>query len=1168
MSDENRGLPTRRGRDNAYTGNASNTDGWQRTRFKPIGIDTDGTYIAHGIQLYYSYNEDFSNSAPLQGATIARDVYIFPDPLDALYSCHYYIDAPQFKGGPAYREESGSFAINGGNVLPISAFSKAGEHSIGARIVLVNGDVGLITAFFDVEQITQPQVGNILSDRNKVLTLTGQAGSTVPDLVFNLSTDIDEGSAVTVTYSAVDDQTWLSPSIVGGALTLAFPGVNALAAGSYQGTVTVSASTTGAVTYNPMTITVGLTVTSAANYTMVTSDDSAFANPTNLNNAAITGSKYISILPITGVSSVAWTLDGVAQKTRTASPFDFGAEATGTASVIYDTGALANGTHNLTAVVTPTGGQRNFILQSQTLSTSPWSVFTVTVATGDTIAGPDGSTLMYVSQNTGAVAIQHTLSQLITKPSATVQSFAIRVYLKPKSGSEHYYFRLIVDESNLLPSFCSIYFRLDPGNVGIVSSGAGTGWTVTSATLVESSVSGIYQLDVTGSTNSNANLYARIAWNSSAGGSSTYAAGAATGVYMAWQVDFGGAAMTAYAATTTSQIIATGGTPVTVSADFSTNNAPRVLIASVPDVVFSATAGGANPANQTFNLTPSASTATWTSAEIADIPWLTVNSQASTATGTATPAAPQVITLAATTGALTAGNYTGTLRFTAPGYTGVDVPVQFNVAAAAPTVKLYYSTTGVGLGTVTALENATISDTTGIFLWLASTTTPAVPYTLAAGQSFDLWANNTTTAQESTSPITVSFTAGQQVILGTATAKWRPPTAGVKFIHYRLFAAGAYSRNDITYNYLTTAATTHKHEPGVWLRVDRIMGRLSTQTDGQTFLNQWEIPFVQHPACKGLLFAFGWKHIDRNASPGGAFYWTQVDACIALAASYGKKAGFRIAPQHWGQPPSYIYNNSNLYDIGSSEGNPLWSDPTVRSEWKRMWRAFSARYDDNPNVILATTDEAWWAPSAAWKALGRSETALSAAYHSLNLEIMTEIDPAVGKRPFRRTHWFVGGNQAFEGTAPGGNFDQMVNAGVGIYQPDGLAWNKSLIGTQGLLLKYKGRMTGLLFGDGGSMGGSDFAAVFPNAPMASYKMNADYRVPNATAEYNPGTSFWGASKAECMEDAYFALMAHLTGVGRPPANPNWDADVIGVLNYVQANGFPNTTPASNLALKV
>jgi hypothetical protein len=86
--------------------------------------------------------------------------------------------------------------------------------------------------------------------------------------------------------------------------------------------------------------------------------------------------------------------------------------------------------------------------------------------------------------------------------------------------------------------------------------------------------------------------------------------------------------------------------------------------------------------------------------------------------------------------------------------------------------------------------------------------------------------------------------------------------------------------------------------------------------------------------------------------------------------------------------------------------------------------------------------------------------------------------------------------------------------------------------------------------------------------MASYKMNADWRVPNSVAEYNPGTTHFGADAANCMQFNYFGIMAVATAVRFPPINPGWNADIAQLLAYVQANGYPNTTSPSNLANKV
>jgi hypothetical protein len=307
-----------------------------------------------------------------------------------------------------------------------------------------------------------------------------------------------------------------------------------------------------------------------------------------------------------------------------------------------------------------------------------------------------------------------------------------------------------------------------------------------------------------------------------------------------------------------------------------------------------------------------------------------------------------------------------------------------------------------------------------------------------------------------------------------------------------------------------------------------------------------------------------WGDIETSQ---GVYNWTQVDACIAKAASYGKKVGFNIIPEKWGGLPAWIQANPLYWDASYYKGTPNWTIPAVQNAYKSVLRAFSQRYDSNPNVIWVWTDEAWWDASKAWDTLtGTTETSRSEGWYKMLLDFMSETP-----QNYANTHFFIGSNGQFVRlTAPGKNFDALANSGVGIGIPDGLKSTLANSGdTQAQMIQYKGRVAGLLWGDAYSMGAGNFNAIFPNRPMASYKQNVDWTVPNSLAEYNPGTTIPGGSEATCWRVQYFGLMAYPTSVRFPPGvDPaTWVADTLALLNYVQANGFPNTTPVTNLVNK-
>jgi hypothetical protein len=91
---------------------------------------------------------------------------------------------------------------------------------------------------------------------------------------------------------------------------------------------------------------------------------------------------------------------------------------------------------------------------------------------------------------------------------------------------------------------------------------------------------------------------------------------------------------------------------------------------------FSATAGGANPANQTLNISNTGGgTLSWTATD--DATWLTLSPTSGTA--------PSAVTLSVNTSGLAAGTYNGTITITAAGATNspVSVPVTLTVNAVS-----------------------------------------------------------------------------------------------------------------------------------------------------------------------------------------------------------------------------------------------------------------------------------------------------------------------------------------------------------------------------------------------------------------------------------------------------------------------------------------------------
>jgi dUTPase len=140
-------------------------------------------------------------------------------------------------------------------------------------------------------------------------------------------------------------------------------------------------------------------------------------------------------------------------------------------------------------------------------------------------------------------------------------------------------------------------------------------------------------------------------------------------------VNTAGLAAGTYTGTVTVTATGASGSPKTVAVTLNVAPATPVLAVTPAALTFNATAGGANPAAQTFSISNTGGgTLSWSIAD--NQTWITVAPVSGT--GAATPS------VTVTTAGLAAGTYTGTITVTATGASGSPktVAVTLNVAAA------------------------------------------------------------------------------------------------------------------------------------------------------------------------------------------------------------------------------------------------------------------------------------------------------------------------------------------------------------------------------------------------------------------------------------------------------------------------------------------------------
>ena len=196
---------------------------------------------------------------------------------------------------------------------------------------------------------------------------------------------------------------------------------------------------------------------------------------------------------------------------------------------------------------------------------------------------------------------------------------------------------------------------------------------------------------------------------------------------------------------------------------------------------FAAQQGGSNPSTQTLSISNTGGgTLSWSASD--SMAWLSLSPASGTGAG--------AVTVSVTTGALTAGSYTGTVILSAPGASSVTVPVTFTVTAApvAPAIGASPAsfTFTAQAGVNPAAQTLTISNTGGGTLsWSASDNTAWLALSPASGTgnaSVTLTVSTGTLAAGSYSgQITVTATGATTVTIPvtfTVTAAPVPPAIG------------------------------------------------------------------------------------------------------------------------------------------------------------------------------------------------------------------------------------------------------------------------------------------------------------------------------------------------------------------------------------------------------
>ena len=197
-------------------------------------------------------------------------------------------------------------------------------------------------------------------------------------------------------------------------------------------------------------------------------------------------------------------------------------------------------------------------------------------------------------------------------------------------------------------------------------------------------------------------------------------------------------------------------------------SANPVIGTSPTSLSFMAQQGGGNPTAQTLTIrNAGGGTLSWSASD--STPWLSISSASGTGPGT--------VTVSVTTGALTAGSYSGTVILNATGASSVIVPVTFTVTAtpvppaigASPASFSFTAQTGANPAT----QTLTISNTgSGTLSWSASDNAAWLTLSPASGNG-----NSPVTLTVTTSTLTAASYSGLITLAATGAAPVTVPVA-------------------------------------------------------------------------------------------------------------------------------------------------------------------------------------------------------------------------------------------------------------------------------------------------------------------------------------------------------------------------------------------------------
>jgi lysophospholipase L1-like esterase len=303
--------------------------------------------------LLFSTFPDRSGPATIDGAFVSGNFYVFTGPDDGVSSVTFSLD-----GAIVKTEGLAPFDLLGSTItdVPIPYDTTQltdGQHEISALINLTGGGSELISGTFEVNN----NIPALTVDASNIFFQSLQ-GSFPEDQIINLATS---DNSAEVEYTISSDVNWLmvSPALGTTPASLTISVIDStLSPGVHTATITADAN---GYTETIIEVSYSVTTPGGSVYSLLFSTSSDRSGPAALDEAFVSGEIYVFTGPDDGVSKVTFSLDGAIVKTEGLAPFDLLGSTVADVPIPYDTTQLADGQHEISALITLTDGGSELI---------------------------------------------------------------------------------------------------------------------------------------------------------------------------------------------------------------------------------------------------------------------------------------------------------------------------------------------------------------------------------------------------------------------------------------------------------------------------------------------------------------------------------------------------------------------------------------------------------------------------------------------------------------------------------------------------------------------------------------------------------------------------------------------------------------------------------------